>query len=226
MNAYIFVSDLFMANADASYALAMARYMKNKFDFYGVNATKRKEIFLAYKANFKLQVDDNEFWELIEKLWDDSHRECQYLALDILRNVSKKLTSVHLLYLEKLIVHKSWWDSVDGIAPSLVGPILLKESALIPNYIHKWIDSDNMWLQRSAIIFQLKYKEKTDWDLLCHAILAHDTSKEFFIRKAQGWALRQYADLNPTRVYEFILANPQLSGLTKKEALRKLKLDI
>ncbi len=225
MNAYIFLSDLLKANADASYALAMARYMKNQFEFYGVSATKRKEIYLAYKANFKLQVDNNEFWELIEQLWDDSHRECQYLAVDILRNVSKKLTSEHLPILENLIVHKSWWDSVDGIAPSLVGPILVKEPKQIPNYILKWIDSDNMWLQRSAIIFQLKYKEKTDWDLLCHAILAHDTSKEFFIRKAQGWALRQYAYLNPTRVFEFIQVNPQLSGLTKKEALRKLKLD-
>jgi len=105
MNAYIFLSDLLKANADASYALAMAGYMKNQFEFYGVNATKRKEIFLAYKADFKLQVDNNEFWELIEKLWDDSHRECQYLAVDILRNVSKKLTSAHLPYLEKLIVN-------------------------------------------------------------------------------------------------------------------------
>ncbi|MFN8339834.1 MAG: DNA alkylation repair protein [Saprospiraceae bacterium] len=114
------------------------------------------------------------------------------------------------------------WDSVDGIAPHLVGAVFNKNKNEILHWIQKWMNSDNIWLQRSAIIFQLKYGKATDWDLLCTAILRHDASTEFFVRKAQGWALRQYSKYEPQLVLSFVQANPQLSGLTKREALRKI----
>jgi 3-methyladenine DNA glycosylase AlkD len=208
--------------ANPKAALAMSAYMKNQFEFYGINAPARKAFVATFKQDYGNQLI-NELPELTRWLWNDDHRESQYIALDLWAAYIKKMNADVLPQLENMIITKSWWDTVDGIAPALVGQIMKRYPEARDIYIDRWIVSQNLWLQRSAIIFQLKYGKETDWDLLCAAILRHDHSKEFFIRKAQGWALRQYSRFAPDKVLEFVSVNPQLSGLTKKEALRRLK---
>jgi 3-methyladenine DNA glycosylase AlkD len=210
-----------IAKADAVKAVGMKSYMKNKYDFYGISAPDRKQIIKELRTKngtFSLRTAR----QLVDLLWGDTHREMQYLAVDILTPFAKKLTPDDLPMLEKLIVTKSWWDTVDGIAPAIAGTILRKFPESKETYAYRWMQSDNIWLQRSAIIFQLKYGKDTDWDLLSAAILKNDTSKEFFVRKGQGWALRQYSRIDPLKVKNFVDANSQLSGLAKREALRLL----
>lgn len=222
MSPFEFIIHSLSSKADPTIAIGQEAYMKHHFKFFGVNTTSRRIIYKDLKNNFKLTELDNSFFELINVLWKEEHRECQYMAIDLMHSNSKKFDASHLPYLESLIIHKSWWDSVDGIAPHLVGAVFNKNKDEILHWIQKWMNSDNIWLQRSAIIFQLKYGKATDWDLLCTAILRHDASTEFFVRKAQGWALRQYSKYEPQLVLSFVQANPQLSGLTKREALRKI----
>jgi len=207
--------------SDDAKAEEMKSYMKNLFDFYGINAPNRKELSKTFKKKYKFVLDDH-MWKLVEYLWADGYREMQYIALDLLTPFANKMTVADLPQLENMIISKSWWDTVDGIAPALAGSIFRDSHQIRDQYVYRWMESENIWLQRSAIICQLKYGKDTDWNLLSEAILRHDTSKEFFVRKGQGWALRQYSKYNPLAVRQFVEANPQLSGLTKKEALRKL----
>jgi 3-methyladenine DNA glycosylase AlkD len=118
-----------------------------------------------------------------------------------------------------MLLNKSWWDSVDWIS-TLVGIHFQRYPHLIVPITERWMSSDNRWLQRICIIFQLKYKKNTDYELLSKYILAVANSKEFFLRKAAGWALRDISRHNPTFVIDFVEKNPHLSPLTKREALR------
>ena len=222
MKPFDYVIQQCLIHANEKEAPLMKAYMKNKFDFFGIKAPFRKVIVKSLKDLYGLKIPDSSFWELIYELWANNHRECQYIAIDLLQPIAKKLTPDHLSILENMIKTKSWWDTVDVIAPALVGEILKKHPEYKIKYIYRWMNEKNVWLQRSSIIFQLKYGSSTDWDLLTESILKNDTSKEFFIRKAQGWALRQYSKYEPVKVKDFVEANPQLSNLTKKEALRNL----
>ncbi len=121
--------------------------------------------------------------------------------------------------LKYLIISNSWWDSIDFISPKLVGYVFKTYPELIPTYTDKWIESDNFWLQRSAILFQLKYKQNTDFELLKSIILRLNTEEEFFIRKSIGWALREYSKTNPKAVKDFI-ENNELKPLSAKEGLK------
>jgi 3-methyladenine DNA glycosylase AlkD len=205
--------------ANPAAASAMKAYMKNHFDFYGINAPSRKVFVSKLKKEWGKSIIPS-LPELSILLWQENHRESQYIAVDLWAAYIKHYGPDMLPTLEAMILTKSWWDTVDGIAPALVGNILKRYPETRKAYIYKWAESPNIWLQRSAIIFQLKYGKDTDWDLLCETILLHDQSKEFFVRKAQGWALRQYSRYAPEKVHQFIEVNPQLSGLTKKEALK------
>jgi len=123
-----------------------------------------------------------------------------------------------------MITTKSWWDTVDFIAAKLVGDYFKKYPNQIGKYIQKWINSDNMWLQRTAILFQLKYKNQLDPKLLKYIIQSQLGSNEFFINKAIGWVLREYSKTNPTWVFNFVNTNEKgLSNLSKTEALRLMK---
>ena len=123
---------------------------------------------------------------------------------------------------EKLIIQKSWWDSVDGLAATQVGGHFKKYPGLIGEYTAKWMDSGNIWPQRTCLLFQLKYKDNTDFELLTSFIEPLAGSKEFFIRKAIGWALRQYSKFNPQVVVDYLEVQ-QLSNLSRREALKVIE---
>lgn len=206
--------------ANATQAQRMSAYMKNRFPYYGIMATPRREIL--YRFFDRHSILGEEEWRLaVEAMWKLPQREWQYTAQELC--LKKKLDWVEddLGFFTWMIGEQSWWDTVDFIAPSLAGEFLRKKPELIPGTIESWMDSGNLWLQRSALIFQLKYKKATDANLLFALCAQLAGEKEFFIRKAIGWSLRQYANYNPDDVKEFVKMHT-LSALSAREALRKL----
>ena len=122
---------------------------------------------------------------------------------------------------EQLIIQKSGWDTVDHLAINVAGPLCRNHPALIKTHIHEWRHAADSWLRRSAILFQLKYKNKTDADLLFDIIRDQAEDDEFFIRKAIGWALREYAKTEPDRVRAFV-DDTSLKPLSRREALKHI----
>lgn len=214
--------DAMESHADAAKAKGMKAYMKHQFDFLGISAPLRrelsKEIFTTLKS-----IDAIGFWQWAKYCWQLPQREYQYLVQDTLGKRKKLLNLNDMPDIENLILTKSWWDTVDYLAADIIGSILLKNPEHQHRFAQKWIQSGNMWLQRTAILFQLKYNTRTDSDLLFDCITKLKDSKEFFIRKAAGWALRQYSKTDSEAVRDFVEKNPSLSGLTKREAMRLIK---
>jgi 3-methyladenine DNA glycosylase AlkD len=205
-------------NANQSDSAFMSKYMKDKFLFFGIKKPFREEIEKKYyPALTKLAINDLK--ELVSLLWILPERECQYIAMVILDKNLKTLDGQMLDLLEELIITKSWWDTVDYLAAKPVGYILKGHPDLIDKYIKKWMDSGNMWLQRTCLLFQLKYKKDTDYNLLFSLSKELSGSKEFFIQKAIGWALREYSKTNPESVQNFI-DNNHLAPLSVREGLR------
>jgi 3-methyladenine DNA glycosylase AlkD len=122
-----------------------------------------------------------------------------------------------------MIVEGAWWDFVDDIAIRLVGMVLLDDRERMHPKLDRWIDDPNMWIRRTAILSQIKHRDRTDQDQLFGYCLKRADEKEFFIRKAIGWALREYAKTEPDAVREFALNHrDQLSGLSFREATKHL----
>jgi len=163
-----------------------------------------------------------EYQEFIQLLWDDPHRECQYIATDLMGSIKKKLGLDWIDFLEQLILSKSWWDTVDFLAPNLIGNIFARNVEIGYTYTDRWIESDNFWLQRSALIYQLRYKDKVDFERLTRYILRRKNSDEFFVQKAAGWALRQYSKFDSEAVREFLSENGDLARLTTREGSKYL----
>ncbi len=198
---------------------AMEAYMRNQFQFYGIRTPERTALLRDFlKENGKPRVE--ELPEIVRSLWSEPQRECQYMALSLLDKQSRYLTKKHLPILEEIITEKSWWDTIDHIAPNHVGKIYQTEED--DAYLEKWIHSDNMWLNRISILYQLKYKEKTDQDRLFRYISMHNESKEFFIQKSIGWALREYSKTDPEAVQQFI-ESEKLAPLSKREGMKHIQ---
>jgi 3-methyladenine DNA glycosylase AlkD len=121
-----------------------------------------------------------------------------------------------------MLVTKSWWDTVDSIAGGTVGVHFRRFPDVRAKYLAKWRASDNFWLRRTTILFQLNYKKDTDFDLLCEIICENLDSKEFFINKAIGWSLRQYARIDPKAVTKFVKST-SLHPLSRREAMKHLQ---
>lgn len=196
--------------------------MRNQFPFLGIATPERRRIVRSIITDIGLPTSS---LACAEALWRLDERECQYAACDLLtsKRVLAGLTSNDVPRLERLIITKSWWDTVDVLAPSIVGAILRTTPDLVHATAASWIRDENFWLQRSAILLQLKYRAETDEDLLFSCILDRASSTEFFVRKAAGWALRQYAYTAPDRVRAFVESHRrELSALTIREALKHI----
>lgn len=211
---------LFTQHSDADRASKMEAYMKFKFKYFGIPSPKRKsiqsEVFIHYKF-----TSESELKELILLLWSQNEREFHYAALDLLAKNKKFLQPNSIDFLEFLIVNNSWWDSVDGLASQVIGPYFKKFPDQKNLALMRWKQSDNMWLRRTCIIHQLGYKMETDLDILTEMILLNSESKEFFLQKAIGWSLRQYAKYNSDWVQNFVEINT-LKNLSKREALKNI----
>jgi 3-methyladenine DNA glycosylase AlkD len=214
------LTDLFESNRNEENAGPMERYMKNHFPFLGIKKPLRAQLekqFFKETRILKEQFQQDFVWTL----WQKEEREYQYTALVYLEKSSKKLQKADLPFMEQLIRTKSWWDSVDAIAPKPVGGIAARYHEVIKESIDGWAVNEYMWLRRAAILFQLKYKRQTDEELLYRYIVQNADSKDFFIQKAIGWALREYSKTNPASVKKFI-AGTQLAPLSVREGSKYL----
>ena len=200
-------------------AEGMAWYMKHQFVYYGIQAPTRKKIFAVYKPALLSFIKQGQLESIMLLMWEYDEREWQYCALELMLASKKYWTTGTIDLIERLILSKSWWDTVDHLGGKITGLFFYKFAQERQTRIKLWIHHSNMWLNRSAIIHQLIYKEKTDVDLLLACIKPHLHSKEFFLRKAIGWALRQYSRTDPNKVMDIVNSIP-LSPLSKKEALR------
>ncbi len=212
--------DAFDKNANPQRARQMEAYMRNQFSFYGIPAPLRKQIIRTHVPYYFWDFQE-QFLDFIHQCWLQDHREFKYLGLDLSRRFVKKLDVHALPFFEQKIGESSWWDTVDGIAPNILGYIVKSSPETMISYCQNWIENDNFWYQRSAIILQLTYREKTNTELLAECIKRRAGSKEFFIQKAIGWALRQYAKTNPDWVRRFISKN-KIAPLSIREAMKSL----
>ncbi len=207
------IFEILKDNADAEKAEMMSKYMKYKFPFLGIQKPLRAVLtkdFLKQKCKGK-RID----WDFIFECYGKEEREFHYLSLHYIIMMKNHIEAKDLKNIEKLITVNSWWDSVD-ILSEPIGLVYLRYPEKREEIL-KYISSDNMWLRRISIIFQLKFKEKTDTEVLERAILANADTSEFFINKAIGWALREYSKTNGKWVREFI-SKHKLSNLSIREA--------
>lgn len=212
------IFQIFYNNKNEENAFYMSKYMKNKFSFLGLKKPERVSLSKAFLNQKK--KDKEVDWDFIFKCYDMPEREFQYLAIDYMDKVKDLFKPDDMEKIEKLITTKSWWDTVDYIN-RIVGYIAMKYPRIKETTIERWIYSDNIWLKRVSIIFQLKYKGKTDTEFLKKAILYNSLTDEFFINKAIGWALREYSKTNKEWVRDFI-ENNELSQLSVKEGSKYL----
>lgn len=210
------------AHQDDEYALAMSAYMKDHFTFYGIKSKPRQELAKPFIKEL-VKNHKKDYWAIAELLWDKEERDFHYVAMEFLKKTYSEWDVNTIDLLEWLVSNHSWWDSVDFIASHLVGKYIQLFHPENYAVMDDWNKSENMWIVRTSILFQLKYKEKMNWELLQKYILRHDASSEFFIRKAIGWVLREYSKTEADVVVQFVKENSQLSGLSKREALKWLK---
>lgn len=208
---------IFEENANAKKAEPMAKYMRNQFAFYGIGATKRKELTKEFIKQAKtLKTID---WDFLDKCYKDNHREFQYFANDYLLAMQKYLSYDNISHLLKYAKIKPWWDTIDFL-DKIIGNIGLKDKR-VNSLMLKLSKDKDFWLCRIAIDHQNTRKEKTDKELLEKIVVNNFGSDEFFINKAIGWSLREYSKINPKWVKSFIkkYAN-QMSNLSIKQAQR------
>lgn len=219
-----FINELetaFHKYSDPENAFAMAKYMRNQFAFFGIKTEDRRRIFKHIWKENQQEVSNNPR-EIALALYSKSQRELQYCAIEILaKQLKGNYKKADIQLIEKLLITNSWWDSVDTIAKNILGQYLLEYPLETKKVINRFSNSDKIWLHRSAILFQLGYKEKTNFDLLQFECEKHKNSQEFFIQKAIGWALREYAKTNPEAVKNFV-AHTNIKSLSKKEALKNI----
>lgn len=198
----------------------MKAYMKHHFPFLGIKGPLRKELLRAQFREYALPEVGAVFDEAW-KLYELPEREYQYAAIALLDKMKKQFTTEDYPNLLKFIETKSWWDSIDSIAPHLVGHVVKLDRDFGKSVMLDWSRSDNMWTNRSAILHQLKFKKETDTELLFEIILQHTHSSEFFIQKAIGWVLREYAKTDLAIVKQFVDEN-ELKPLSRREALKHI----
>lgn len=207
--------------ADPEAARSMAAYMKNQFPFFGVKAPQRRAVQREVLGDWR-SPDPDELLAFADACWAADERELQYGACDWLRRHADRLEPRHLDHVGRLVSTKPWWDTVDALAVHVVGPLAAGHPELRPT-LEQWLTSGDLWRERTVILHQLLYRERTDEAFLFEACLAHAPSTEFFHRKAIGWALRQHARTAPDAVRAFVADHEEeLSGLSKREALKRL----
>ncbi|GEB28025.1 DNA alkylation repair protein [Enterococcus casseliflavus] len=213
------VYDTMTGLADQERSEKMAAYMRHQFDFIGIpTPVRRQQEKATFKAAKQTKTVD---WDFIDHCWQSSYREHQYLAIDYLVVMEPFLAAIDLAKIEQLVITKAWWDSVDALS-EVVRKLVRRLPALKAEML-RWSLEENLWLRRVAILHQLLQKEQMDRPLLEEVLVNNLGSSEFFINKAVGWSLRDYAKTNPQWVQDFLLRyQTSLALLTIREASKYL----
>ena len=213
------IKKIYASNADASIAKGAKAYLLNQFEFFGIKTPLRRKICEDfYKAN--PIKDHNELSRLIKECFAEPQREIHYFAIELLGYHHKIWSKKTIPLIEWMVTHQSWWDSVDSLNSFVISKFFIQFPDEIELTTSKWNQSSNKWLQRMSLLFQLTYKKKTNTTLLTKYIEHCELEEDFFIRKAIGWALRAYAYTDAKWVIQFVKTHPQLSNLSKREALK------
>jgi 3-methyladenine DNA glycosylase AlkD len=209
----------FNQHSNRENALQMKAYLRNQFEFFGLKAPLRRELTKNVIKNWR-SYSFQEAIEIAKKLLRMQEREFHYASIELLSKYKKDWDHQLLAMMTYYTRHNAWWDTIDSASSKLLEPYFSKSG---PNLqlLAKWNASSNFWQVRLSIIWQLHQKENTNPEILLNAILPHLQSKEFFIQKAIGWALRAYAKYNPEWVIN-ITENYTLPALSKREALKHL----
>ncbi|MDF3027437.1 MAG: alkylation repair enzyme [Fluviicola sp.] len=216
------LEELFEPFRNAGRAQTASAYMRDQFSFIGMKTEIRRGAQKSWIDSLKTLEDRKLRWLIIRALWDKEERDYHYVAIDFLNSWPKKCYSEEdAVELEWMLNEKSWWDSVDAIASNYLGKWALMFPEKARETFEKWRHHDSFWLQRSCLIYQLKYKDQVDIDYLESLIRQMNVNKEFFIQKAIGWSLRQLSKYKPQEVVR-ILANNPIKGLALREASKYL----
>jgi 3-methyladenine DNA glycosylase AlkD len=211
----------YRAAADPERAVGMRAYMRNQFPFLGIPGPRQAQLTRVVLADAGRPAEED-LRAVALGCWVLPEREYQYFACGLLRRHVKVCSAAFLGTARHLIVTRSWWDTVDALAAHLVGPLVARHPELVST-MDEWIGEENLWLARTALLHQLRYKEDTDPTRLFHYCLIQAGHRDFFIRKAIGWALREYAKTEPAAVRTFVRAHEsRLSPLSIREALKNL----
>ncbi|MFB8049003.1 DNA alkylation repair protein [Streptomyces rubiginosohelvolus] len=207
--------------ADPVRAEGAAAYMKHVAPFLGIPTPERRTLSRTVLAGTG-RPDKEDCTAIALRCWRLPEREYHYFAVDYLRRHAGRCTSGFLPVLHHLVTTVPWWDTVDLLAAHVAGPLVTADPALARE-MDRWIDDPSLWAARTALLHQLRYKEATDADRLFGYCLRRADHPDFFIRKAIGWALREYAKTDPAAVRDFVDgARTRLSPLSVREALKNL----
>jgi len=204
--------------ANPAAAVSMQKYMKTDMPFYGIKTPQRREIDRIVFKQCPIQ-DYNEYLRAVRELWDGDHREEKYCAISLACRY-KKFQLLEVLPTYRMMIETgAWWDLVDGVAIDLVGSLLKKYPDRMKKILKSWIDDEGLWIRRAAIISQVRSKKETDSGMLFEFCCEHLYETSFWIRKAIGWALREYSKSEPDKVRDFINQySGKMSGLSLREA--------
>jgi 3-methyladenine DNA glycosylase AlkD len=213
------------AAGDPAAAPAMQAYMKSALPYYGVRVPAVRKVTRAIYA--ARPIDGRAAWEAtVRAMYDEAtHREERYAALALVghRLYSEFVDADAMPLYEHLIRVGAWWDLVDDTSHQ-VGRALRADRSRVTAVLDRWIRADDLWVRRSSIICQLGHKSDTDRALLTRAIEASIGDRDFFIRKAIGWALRELSSSAPDWVRAFVSDHESdLSPLSRREAMRRLR---
>jgi len=205
-----------MANPDK--AFFMRKYMKSEMPYRGVQTAEQRKIFTAALKQHPVQSME-EYEQVIRELWQAEYREERYGAYFIAEKYAQFQIPEMLTLYREMIITGAWWDYVDAIAAHIIGAMLLKYPQEIKPVLYLWIEDEDLWIRRTAVLAQLTFKEKTDWPMLEHFSVKCLKEESFWIRKAIGWALRQYSKTNQPAVRDFVdRYKGVMSGVTYREA--------
>ncbi|GIF72707.1 DNA alkylation repair protein [Asanoa siamensis] len=211
---------LFEAARDPVRAASMRAYMRDQFAFLGIGSPRQRELAREATAG-TARPTEADLLALADACWARPEREYQYFACAHLRRHAAVLTPEALPAVRRLITTRPWWDTVDVLAARVVGPLVAGHTPLVAA-MDDWIRDDDVWVIRTALLHQLFYKRDTDAGRLFAYCTEQAGHTNFFVRKAIGWALREYAKTDPDAIRSYVATTPRLSGLSRREALKNL----
>ncbi|MFE0964563.1 DNA alkylation repair protein [Streptomyces fungicidicus] len=207
--------------ADPERAVAMRAYMKDVAPFLGLTTPVRRALSRTVVAGLP-HPGEADCAAVALRCWELSEREYQYFAVDYLRRHVRHCSSGLLPVVRHLVTTVPWWDTVDLLAAHVVGALVAADRGLTAE-LDEWIGGDDMWLARAALLHQLRYRERTDTGRLFDYCLRQSGHQDFFVRKAVGWCLREYAKTDPDAVRTFLSRHQgRLAPLSVREALKNL----
>jgi 3-methyladenine DNA glycosylase AlkD len=213
--------EAFIAAADPDRAPAMAAYMRDQFPFLGLPTPVQRSVARAALRELPAP-DEADVVALTTACWAMPEREYQYAGCDYAIRHAPGCGPGFLGHARTLLLTKSWWDTVDALAANVVGPLVRAHPGLV-TVMDDWIDDDDDWLVRTAIIHQLHAKDGTDAARLFGYCSRRAADREFFVRKAIGWALREYSKTDADAVVTFVATHGELSPLSAREAMKWLQ---